>query len=566
MEQFADSALQAQDFKCFGAEPQGFRAIRRMNVIIGRNNTGKSALLDLVRLAVEPYDLTPYAHRHRISPVVSLFTTIDEESVRKVFSAGTSGGGIPGDHQEYGLKFVGERIRVEFGIDGERNGRFFLEKEYPPPASKYFERLAKELPNPFRGLRFARIAAERDIVPELDAPDLELTPDGRGATNIIQKVINDERLPSDLVENTLRADLNTIMGPDAKFTRIAAQRTDGDRWMIYLDEQAKGRISLADSGSGLKTILLVLINMLVLPVLENKSPSRYVFAFEELENNLHPGLQRRLLKYIQDKLSEIQAVAFVTTHAPAVIDMFSRSKDAQILHVIHDGSTARVLDVVETSDGHGVLDDLDVKASDLLQANGVVWIEGISDAIYLRRWIELYCEYAGIPSPPVEGSEYTFMEYGGRCLKHFDFSAACAADLPAEDAKWLLPALAVSRNSYLVMDSDKRSGSSKVNQTKLAAANAATGSWFTQGREIENYLPPDVAEAVFGRALHQYDSASSAHESIRGTRLDKKQAAVDAAAMLNAENWQQRDLVPQVANLVAAIVGWNPIYVSDILA
>ena len=39
---------ESQNFKCFSEELQGFETIRRVNVIVGRNNTGKSSLLDLI--------------------------------------------------------------------------------------------------------------------------------------------------------------------------------------------------------------------------------------------------------------------------------------------------------------------------------------------------------------------------------------------------------------------------------------------------------------------------------------------------------------------------------------
>jgi len=527
MERFAGFALYAQDFKCFGADPQGFNEVRRLNLIIGRNNTGKSALLDLVRFAIEPYDLFPYSHRHKIQPVVSIYGNLDEKLIQAHFPDGTSGGSITGPHRTYGMTLLGARMRVELPRSEGRDGRFTLDKEYVDGARGYLGEAAKHLPNPLNGLRFARIAAERDIVAEGDSVDLSLKSDGAGATNIIQRFINDERRPNELIEDVLRSDLNRIMGPDANFTKIAAQRTADNLWMIYLDERAKGRIALADSGSGLKTILLVLINMLVLPELVGRDPSDYVFAFEELENNLHPGLQRRLLKYIQEKLAEVSAIAFVTTHAPAVIDMFSRTDDAQILHVTHDGQAAQVRQTAGSTEGHSVLNDLDVRASDLLQANGIVWVEGISDVIYLRRWIELYCESKNA-LVPVEGSEYAFMEYGGRCLSHLDFAAACADDLATGDAEWLLPALSVSRNTYVVMDSDKRGGNSMINKTKLRAKSAASGSWFTEGREVENYLSPEVAETVFGRALKQYDSAAEAYAACKGNRFDTKKAAIEA--------------------------------------
>lgn len=36
-----------------------------------------------------------------------------------------------------------------------------------------------------------------------------------------------------------------------------------------------------------------------------------------------------------------------------------------------------------------LLNDLDIRASDLLQSNGIVWVEGPSDRVYVKRWIEL---------------------------------------------------------------------------------------------------------------------------------------------------------------------------------
>ena len=560
MERFNDCSLYIQNFKCFGPKPQGFEYVRRLNLIIGRNNTGKSALLDLVRFAVEPFDLAPYAHKSEGRASVLLYGSLTDAMVDRFFPSAISSPDVPGpNHREYGKTLVGGKLQIELLDTGKRNPRLLLDRKYVSTTKQYLERVCAEFKNPFAGLRFAQIAAERDIAAEADADGLTLDANGTGATNIIQRIINDENYPSELVERSLLEDLNKVMGPDAHFTRIATQKTGGNKWVVYLDEDGKGRISLANSGSGLKTIILVLLNILVLPQIERWQPSEYVFAFEELENNLHPGLQRRLFKYVQDKLAKTGAIGFVTTHAPAVIDIFSTAKDAQILRVVHDGQSGKVLTVTSSSDGHGVLDDLDVRASDLLQANGIIWVEGISDVIYLRRWIELYCEQEG-REIPVEGSEYAFMEYGGRCLKHFDFSAGRMEDLAAEDARWLLPALAVSRNTYLVIDSDKRDAGSVVNETKLKAAEGAKGGhWITMGREIENYVPPKVAKVVFGKELTTYQSAAAVYKTQKNSKLDKKKIATDAVEQITLENWCHQDVEEQVGRLVDAIASWNSV-------
>lgn len=198
----------------------------------------------------------------------------------------------------------------------------------------------------FNNKTFLRLSAERDIKPESDSAN-KLRSNGDGATNIIQKFLNKADYESNLVENQLLDYLNIIMEPDASFDRVLVQQYVNDKWEVFLEEKEKGKISLSDSGSGLKTIILILSFILLIPEFENKVLDSYIFAFEELENNLHPALQRRLFKFLSDFVIENNINAFITTHSNVPIDMFNINKDAQIYHVLHDGKTSNV-DIVKT--------------------------------------------------------------------------------------------------------------------------------------------------------------------------------------------------------------------------
>ena len=77
----------------------------------------------------------------------------------------------------------------------------------------------------------------------------------------------------------------------------------------------KKLIALSQSGSGLKTILLTLLNLLVVPIIEEKSDRYFTFAFEELENNMHPALLRKLLSYIEKFALENEIPVFLTSQA-----------------------------------------------------------------------------------------------------------------------------------------------------------------------------------------------------------------------------------------------------------
>ena len=51
--EFFDASLMMNGNKCF-KDPQGFEKPARVNLVVGRNNTGKSTLMELLRYAVDP--------------------------------------------------------------------------------------------------------------------------------------------------------------------------------------------------------------------------------------------------------------------------------------------------------------------------------------------------------------------------------------------------------------------------------------------------------------------------------------------------------------------------------
>src|SRR5205823_1202509 len=108
---------------------------------------------------------------------------------------------------------------------------------------------------------------------------LDVFGDGRGVTNIIQNFINKSQLPSDLVEVTLLKELNQVFKTDATFTDIVCQQLENGMWEIYLEEETKGRIPLSHSGSGLKTIIIVIVYIHLVPFTRNIKLSEFVFGF-----------------------------------------------------------------------------------------------------------------------------------------------------------------------------------------------------------------------------------------------------------------------------------------------
>ena len=253
---------------------------------------------------------------------------------------------------------------------------------------------------------------------------------------------------------------------------------------------------MSRTGSGVKTILLVLLNLYLVPdVIKTTTnsnevpPSKFLFGFEELENNLHPSLQRRLFLYLRRFAENESCKFFITTHSHVVIDLFSRDEQAQIIHVTHDGECATVQRVTTYVGHNSVFDDLEVRASDLLQTNCVVWVEGPSDRVYLNKWVELWTG-----GKLKEHVDYEICFSAGTLLAHYSF------DDPIKDEE-RIQALRVNRNAIILIDSDKANGDDdklKARAERVAQEVTQMGgiAWVTDGKEVENYIPYEVLKVL----------------------------------------------------------------------
>jgi putative ATP-dependent endonuclease of OLD family len=455
-----------EKWRCFKSGRVGFSKVNRVNVLIGRNNCGKSTILKLFNC------LCNNEFEENQSVILTRpISSFEIESMRS-----TSVGGISI------LSHFDNSQKLEFQVTNNSLKYANNIKLQPQVETPFKNNISKT--NPFSEYTFAHLFADRDIVSEaqVSLPNLLLKGNGSGATSLIDSYINETELDTNLVEVTLKNAFNEIVTPELRIERIRVQRSSN---MIYIafDEENKGIISLLKSGSGFKTILLVLCFLHIYPKLIKKPISSIIYAFEELENNLHPSIQRRLYQYIEKHSIRENFVYFITTHSNIVIDFYFHNSDAQLLKVDHSSSSGSSIEtLLSEQDIYSTLDLIGVKASDILQSNCIIWVEGPSDRIYLNKWIDLYTD--GTIS---ENTHYTIMFYGGKSLSHLSFLSTI------DDIEKFIPVVKINPKSIVVIDSDIKSSEKKVNSTKMRIKNELktlkSYCWITDGKEIENYIP-----------------------------------------------------------------------------
>jgi predicted ATP-dependent endonuclease of OLD family len=239
--------------------------------------------------------------------------------------------------------------------------------------------------------------------------------------------------------------------------------------------------ALYDLGDGVKQLIVLLYK-----VFENKENEMYFFI-EEPELNLHPAFQRKFIELIR-KFEKHQY--FITSHSNHFLDLAMEYSDISIFKFKNKSEENNAFSIENVKpDDITILQELGVNNSSVFLANCSVWVEGISDRIYIKKYLELYqqkLEEKNEDTKPLkEGLHYTFIEYGGANLSHFSFEDESSVDN--------IKALKVSNKIFLLCDNDDNIGEGKKAERKTQLKVILGDDFYElKCREIENLISKET--------------------------------------------------------------------------
>lgn len=404
-------------------------SFKNINIICGPNGSGKSTIIDSIRCLKE-YDLLNSISRENFDPRSSAKLEFYIREIGYIIFE------INGSDKD-NIIICYEGVKKKEKILGDEIKKF-LNYIFKGLIISYnttnidelnieeFSWMLNKYANYFIGLSKDSLPKEVYFKSEIQDSDDKKSSEFESSENAIYILFNDDR------DNYNKIPINALPSGWRAFINI----------IIWLEKQKKGTICL----------------------------------IEEPETHLHPKLQRILIENINRIQKEKELQVFIASHSTIFIDPRAW-EDNDVALFSSDGY--RITDQIDKVE---LFSNLGIKPADALQSNGLLWVEGPSDRIYIKHWLELYAKKHD-KKIMIENIHYSFILYGGALMKYYSSSND---GINLEE---------INKNSLFIIDNDLGVESYK----EKIKGGERINSLVTKGYTIEDYLPSAFFKTYFDR-------------------------------------------------------------------
>ncbi len=183
-------------------------------------------------------------------------------------------------------------------------------------------------------------------------------------------------------------------------------------------------------GDGLQQAIILTYEAYIKSKDKEGNLETHAFFIEEPELHMHAGMVRQLMNFY---LNETKHYYFFTTHSNHLLDMADESDQVMIQKFVkqpkEDNPNEFEFKIYRCDRDRDLLASLGVRPSSVYLANCTIWVEGITDRLYITKYMEKYlAELEKIDEELYKNYRrfmpnyhYTFVEYAGSNLTHWSF-------------------------------------------------------------------------------------------------------------------------------------------------
>lgn len=424
-----------------------------INILVGKNNAGKSSILHAIDMAILALNLGSWHPFQLKLEIKDLFTDVGNFEIQLVLSDGQS---------------IQVKSTKEFGPVVTPSGQNESVKSvliFPDAGARLLNRQHR---------------TPKWVYDRVEARDF-------GNVNALE-ILYSIKHYSQRSEKGFNPTSYTSLIDEIKFyfpdlTNIDSDRTDQDISTLIYEEYGR-RLDILYSGTGLKHFIDVLIKTTL--------SKANIILLDEPEMGLHPDLQRQFIEYLVKLSKEKQIQFFISTHSP----IFLNYSDDFSFYRITNKKGVREVQTISPDATHTLLSDFGIRPSDIFNQDICLLVEGASEVVFFEYIIRtLY-------KSDFEKVGVGIIQYGG-----------AAADGIISGTIEVSNITPTQKYTFWIRDRDEKptnSPATSSTQFKNALKKAGLKCHILGKREIEYYYP----EIIHSKAQQGDISKESATKAI----------------------------------------------------